>query len=63
MNKIFKICYSIDRLQSRLDIEKDMADSLRHTLKKRMMKKRARIRGMVDEIHQKVAKFLCENYK
>lgn len=63
MDKIFKLCYKVDQIQSTLDTDTSLTRSKRYHNKKEMTQLRARIRGLVDEVHQKIAKFLCENYK
>lgn len=59
---IYRLCHRLDDLQRRWDDK----DSVRHHKRWRMRKAgariRRRIRHLVDDLHCKLAKFLCERY-
>ena len=61
MGRINRLCYAFDKLQSKIDTSTS-------AVKKRRMRKagirlQQRIRNLVDEVHKKLAKWLCEQYR
>jgi putative transposase len=63
MKYIFRLCYQLDKIQSRLAKEKEtMRHKKRYRLKRAMKRIRVRIRNMIDDCHKKLTKFLVENY-
>lgn len=60
INMIFKIGLRIDKLQSLRD--KSPSDEKRK-IKKKMYRAHKRIKNLINEMHCKMAKWLCENYK
>lgn len=60
-NKIFKRCLLIDRLQSKLSKEKQKRS--RYRFRKAIYRLYQRIKMMISDMHQKVSKWLSDNYK
>lgn len=60
-NKIFKRCLFIDRLKSKLSGEKSKRS--RHRLNKKIYRLFQKIKAMISDMHQKVSKWLSDNYK
>ena len=60
MTKIFRLCNSIDSLQRRW---KEVGHHKRYRMKIAARRVRLKIRNLVDDLHKKLAKWLCENYR
>jgi len=60
MTKIFRLCHSVDSLQRRW---KGVRHHQRYRMKIAARRVRLKIRNLVDEMHKKLAKWLCENYR
>jgi len=62
MGRIYRLCHRLDDLQSRWS-----RPSVRHHQRYRMKvaarRIRLKIRNLVDELHKRLAKWLCENYR
>ena len=61
INKIYRLCFYLDRLQS-LWSEKYIGYKRRYRLKKAGARLRMKIRNLVDDAHKKLANFLCKHY-
>lgn len=59
IGRIYRLCYVLDDLQSRW--AKTKANK-RYQMKKAGKRIRKKIRSLVDEIHKKLSKWLCEEY-
>lgn len=59
-NKIFKRCMTIDRLQSRLTIEKSKRS--RYRIRRTIYNIYQRMKSMISDMHQKCSKWISENY-
>ena len=62
IGRIYRLCHTIDRMQS-VWSKKDVRHRQRYRLKKAAMRVRLKVRNLVDEMHKKLAKWLCEKYK
>jgi putative transposase len=62
IGRIYRLCHTIDKLQSAWS-QKNVRHDRRYKLKKAAMRARLRVRNLVDEMHKKLAKWLCENHK
>ena len=60
--RIERLCMSADRLQSRW-MQKTVRHRKRYKLQRAARRVRLKIRRLVDEMHKKFAKWLCENYQ
>lgn len=60
MERLFKLCYAADRLQGRI---KHVKGTKRRRRRKAWLRILERIRNKVDELHKKLATWLCENYR
>jgi putative transposase len=60
MDRLFQLCYAADRLQGRFSSSKG---TKRKRRKRAWLRLLERIRHKVDEIHKKLATWLCENYR
>ena len=59
---IYRICAHMDKLQSRLALDKTVRHKRRYRMRRAWRKMQWRIRNLVDECHKKIVKFLCANY-
>lgn len=59
--RLFRLCRAHDKLQSRWS-QQGVKHRERYKLKKAAMKIRKKIRNLVDDVHCKLAKWLCENH-
>jgi len=59
--RVFKVCDKLDQLQSLID-SKNIKHKKRYKLRKLAMKKRKKIRNLVDDCHRKAISWLCSNY-
>jgi putative transposase len=59
---IYRLCHRLDKLQSKWSIKKGLDHHKRWRLRKAGALIRQRIRHLVDDMHCKLAKFLCERY-
>jgi putative transposase len=60
MKRLYNLCFLIDKFQS---LCTKTTHRQRYRWKKRIMTWRFRIRNLVDELHKKLARWLCENYR
>jgi putative transposase len=60
MKRLYNLCFLIDKFQS---LCTKTSHRQRYRWKKRMMTWRFRMRNLVDELHKKLARWLCENYR
>jgi len=60
--RINRLCYHYDQLQSRWS-QKDVKHKQRYAMKKAGMRLQFKIRNLVDELHKKLCLWLCENYQ
>ena len=60
--RIERLGYHLDDLQSRLS-DKDLRHRKRYRMKRAGKRLRKRIRNLVDEVHKKLALYLCSKYK
>jgi putative transposase len=61
IGRIYRLCHTIDKIQSEWS-KKDVRHGRRYRLKKAAMRVRLKVRNLIDEMHKKLAKWLCENY-
>lgn len=61
MSKIYRLCLSCDKLQSRWS-QRDCRKRKRYRLKKAAARIRLKIRNLVDELHRKTTRWLLENH-
>ena len=59
---IFRLCLLLDKLQS-ATTDEVVRHRKRYRLKRKARKIRKKIRCLVDELHRKLALWLCENYR
>lgn len=62
MTRIHRLCLSINSLE-KCWTKEDCNHRLRYRLKRAALRIRRRIRRMVDEIHRKLIKWLCSNFR
>lgn len=62
INKIFRLARRIDKLQTRIDLS-TTCSRLRKSLKTVFHREHLKIKDYIEEMHNKCAKWLCENYK
>jgi putative transposase len=62
IGRIYRLCHTIDKMQSEWS-QKDVRHGRKYRLKKAAMRVRLKIRNLIDEMHKKLAKWLCENYR
>ncbi len=60
VNRVFRLCLEIDKLTSETTQVKARE---RYVLKKRIKRIRLRVRNLVDDLHRRLAKWLCINYR
>ena len=60
--RIHRLCLSLDRLHSRMTQE-DVRHKQRYNMKRAAARLRKRIRSVVDEVHHKLSKWLCQNFR
>jgi putative transposase len=58
---IYRLCHHLDKLNSRWDA-KEVRHHQRWSMRKAGVRMRRRIRHLVDDLHCKLAKYLCETY-
>ena len=61
MERIYRLCHTIDRLQSRWS-QPSCRHRKRYRLQRAARRIRLRIRRLIDECHKRTSKWLCENY-
>ena len=59
---IYRIRAHIDKLQSRIDSNKELRHRARYRMRRAWRKMQWRVRNLIDECHKKVVKFLVANY-
>lgn len=59
--RLVRLCHHLDQLHSRID--KASTHRRRYRLRRASRRASQRIRNVVDELHKKCAKWLCENYR
>jgi putative transposase len=62
MKNIFRIAYAADKIQSEITSE-EIKHKKRYRLKKAMLRLNKRIKCLVNDLHEKLSKWLVENYK
>eukprot|EP00939_MAST-03C_sp_MAST-3C-sp1_P001308 g1308.t1 len=60
MSRVFRLCLALDRLQAKWTKVKHRQ---RYRMKIAARRIRLKIRNLVDEVHKKLSKWLCENYR
>lgn len=60
--RVERLCRSVDCLQSKW-MQRDVRHRKRYRLQRAARRVRLKIRRLVDELHKKFAKWLCENYQ
>jgi putative transposase len=61
ISRIYRLCHHYDRLQGQWS-QPDIRHKKRHRLKRVGARLQLKIRNLVDDLHKKLVKFLCENY-
>ncbi len=59
---IYRICAHMDKLQSRIAVDKQLRHKARYRIRRAWRKMQWRVHNLVDECHKKIVKFLCANY-
>jgi len=59
--RLFRLCYAHDRLQSKWS-QPDVRHKKRYKLQRAARRIRRRIRNLVNDVHCRLAKWLCENF-
>ena len=59
---IYRLCYTLDKLQSKWS-QKTVRHASRYRMRKAAVRIRLKIRNLVDELHKRLVKWLCENYE
>lgn len=62
MRRIYRLCRAHDKLQARWS-EPDVRHRQRYCMRVAARRIRLKIRNLVDEVHKRLAKWLCENYR
>lgn len=62
MGRIYRLCRALDNLQARCD-EAEVRHHQRYRMKTAARRIRLKIRNLVDELHKRCAKWLCENFR
>jgi len=62
IQRIYRLCHTADKLQSKWS-QKDIKHKKKYSLQKAARQVHLKIRNLIDEVHKKLAKWLCENYK
>ena len=62
MERIYRLCYILDDLMSRSSGKYKIKYQRRRRMRKVASRIRRNIRNLVDEVHCKLAKYLCETY-
>jgi putative transposase len=62
ISRIYRLCHHYDKLQSQWS-HADVRHQKRYRLKRAGARLQLKIRNLVDDLHKKLAKFLCENYQ
>lgn len=60
--RIFRLCYAYDNLQSKWS-QKGVKHHQRYRMQVAGRRIYRKIRNLVDEVHKKLAKYLCDNYR
>jgi putative transposase len=60
--RIFRLCYAYDVLQAKWS-QKEIKHHQRYKMKISGLRIHSKIRNLVDEVHKKLSKCLCENYR
>jgi putative transposase len=61
MGRIVRLCYHMDKLQSKIS-DKTITHGARQRCRKSWKKMITKIRNLVDDMHKKLSKWLCENF-
>jgi putative transposase len=62
IERIYRLCHISDKLQSRWT-EKGITHKQRYSLQRAARRVRLKIRNLIDDVHKKLCKWLCENYR
>ena len=62
IERIYRLCHTADSLQARWS-DKAITHKRRYSLQKAARRVRLKIRNLIDDVHKKLSKWLCENYK
>ena len=62
MGRIYRLCYAVDRLQSRWS-KPEVRHHQRYRMRVAARRIRLKIHNLVDELHKRLTKWLCENYR
>ncbi|MGB2444664.1 MAG: hypothetical protein ACPIC5_07965, partial [Candidatus Poseidoniaceae archaeon] len=62
IGRIYRLCHVLDKLQGRWS-QKDVRHRKRYRLQRAGRRIRRKIRNLVDELHKKLATWLCLNYR
>jgi putative transposase len=62
VTRLFKLGCQADKLKSKVDSDTTIKHRTRYRLKRKVLKIFKRIKNLVDTLHKKLAKWLCENY-
>ena len=63
IGRIYRLCHAHDKLQSKWSQQKSVRHASRYRMRKAAARIRLKIRNLVDELHKRLAKWLCENYE
>jgi IS605 OrfB family transposase len=61
VDKVFKMCYRIDRIMAR--VAKAKNHKQRYQRKRAACRARTKLKNCINDMHAKAAKYLCESYK
>lgn len=62
IERIYRLCHISDKLQSQWT-EKCITHKQRYSLQRAAQRVRLKIRNLIDDVHKKLCKWLCENYR
>lgn len=60
--RIYRLCYTLDALLSRI-AQPDVRKRRRYTMRRAAHRLRLRIRNLVDDLHKRLVRWLCENHR
>ena len=60
--RIYRLCHALDDLQSRWS-QPDIKHHKRYRMRKAAARIRRKIRNLIDDLHKRLAKWLCECYE
>jgi len=60
--RVKRLCYHMDNLQSRFS-QPGVPKKKRYSMRRAWLRMHRRVRNLVDDLHRKTAKWLCETYK